>query len=462
MNRKLARLTAGFTLTMAALLTTAAVTAPVSAHAQTAAGSVPGDAPLPSYPGLPAGGDSAPDIRPAVSTTPVPCADNGTHKSTTRSQALARAQSWLSVGGVPYSQSRCYRNQYGDYRTDCSGFVAMAWGVGRSGSAYWTGNLLDVSGVIARSALQPGDALLRHTGDQDENHVALFVRWADQAHTQPVVIEQTGSSNTIQRTWSQSYAGLYTPVRYDHIVNDGPPNLGVLDFLLSDNPTSNVSTRPTVSYGNSPMVPIVGDWDGNGTDSPSAYDPTTGTFFVSNNPETGQAQYTFRYGNPDARPVVGDWDGDGKDNIGVRMGNTFYLRTSPVTSGTETTTAIAFGDNSDIPLAGDWNGDGIDTVAVYRPGNARFYLRASNTDPAEVTTIVFYGNPNAHPLTGDWNGDGKDNIGVRMGNVFYFRTSETDNPAEVTAAVAYGNGTTEIPVVGDWNGDRRATQGIVA
>jgi hypothetical protein len=151
-----------------------------------------------------------------LTTTATTCADNGADDTMDRPQALTRARSWLSVG-IPYSQSRCYRNGYGDYRTDCSGFVSMAWGVGGSGSLHWTGNFADITSVIARSALQPGDALLRYTGNPHENHVALFVRWADPEHTRPIVMEQTGSKDTVQDTWTQTHAALYTPVRYDHI-----------------------------------------------------------------------------------------------------------------------------------------------------------------------------------------------------------------------------------------------------
>ena len=188
---------------------TGAVAAP-SATAVTAGPAV-GNPPLPSYPDLPGGADDR--AAAAVATTPVPCDDNGAHQSPTRAQVLSRAQSWLDVGGIPYSQSRCYKNAYGDYRADCSGFVSMAWGLGGRGSDFWTGNLDDVSTVIPRSSLQPGDALLRHENNPSVDHVALFVGWEDAAHTRPVVIEQTGSADTIRRTWSQSNASNYTPVR---------------------------------------------------------------------------------------------------------------------------------------------------------------------------------------------------------------------------------------------------------
>jgi hypothetical protein len=101
---------------------------------------------------------------------------------------------------------------------------------------------------------------------------------------------------------------------------NNPADLGVLEFYLSDDQSSGVSTRPVIRYGNSPMVPITGDWDGDGSDTVSTYDPTAGRFFISNTPATGQAQFTFLYGNPGGVPFVGDWDGDGKDNVGVRMG----------------------------------------------------------------------------------------------------------------------------------------------
>ncbi|MDQ7911090.1 hypothetical protein RB614_42040 [Phytohabitans sp. ZYX-F-186] len=203
-----------------ALLVGPLVAPPAAAAAATAGTVTPADPPLAAYPGL------APRQTPralAVDTTTVPCANNGSDKELTRAQVLTRAPSWVSVG-IPCRQQRCYRNSYGDYRTDCSGFVAMAWGLGGSGSAFWTGNLMDRAFQISRSSLKPGDALLRHTGDTSENHVALFVQWDNSARTEPVVMEQTGSQDTIQRVWSEAYAGLYTPIRYDNVVDEPAPD----------------------------------------------------------------------------------------------------------------------------------------------------------------------------------------------------------------------------------------------
>ena len=361
MNKTIARLIAGLTLTLA---TAVAVTQPTLAHASPPDASITqaGDAPLPSYPGLPASRGTGLNLAvAAVSTTPVPCANNGPDENTTRAQALTRAQSWLSVG-IPYSQSRCYHNAYGDYRTDCSGFVSMAWGVGGSGSGHWTGNLLDVSYVISRSVLQPGDALLRHTGDPDENHVALFVRWADQAHTQPVVIEQTGSQNTIQDTWSQSYAGLYTPVRYDHIVENSSGNGVVAGDVTGDGRSDLVARRPDGTL-----------WlyiNGGSNSAPYGTGSQIGV---------GWQQFSWVLG--------GDVTGDGRaDIVAERPDGTLWLyinggsNTAPYGTGSQI--GVSW-QQFDRIMVGDVTGDArVDVVASRPDGTLWLYTNGgSNTAP---------------------------------------------------------------------------------
>jgi hypothetical protein len=136
-------------------------------------------------------------------------ADHATSASTTsaivRNDIMTRGRSWLDER-VPYSQSNTHTNRYGTYRTDCSGYVSMAWGLDRSLTT-WT--LWDVTKQIASSDLQPGDALLKDSGGTD--HVALFVRWAGQGR--PVVWEEYDDGHPAEeRTW-ESLRG-FTPVRY--------------------------------------------------------------------------------------------------------------------------------------------------------------------------------------------------------------------------------------------------------
>ena len=54
----------------------------------------------------------------------------------------------------------------------------------------------------------------------------------------------------------------------------------------------------------------MGDWDGNGTDTPGLFDPVAGKFFLKNSNAAGAGDLVFRYGPAGAGwlPVVGDWD----------------------------------------------------------------------------------------------------------------------------------------------------------
>ena len=145
------------------------------------------------------------------------CGTYGENKSVTRAETLTRSATWLAVGGVPYSMDHCYSNQYGNYRTDCSGYVSMIWGLHKS---LTTRDLHGVTHEIPRSQLRTGDALLT---PGSPGHVALFIGWADAAKTQPRVREQAGGVGTVERVWNAAEAATYTPVRYDNIVETSSP-----------------------------------------------------------------------------------------------------------------------------------------------------------------------------------------------------------------------------------------------
>ncbi|MFG1675451.1 hypothetical protein [Micromonospora sp. NPDC049282] len=424
------------------VLAAAVVSMPVAASAaldtpaaRLAATTVPGDPPLPEYPGLsPRAGAAA-----AVSTTPLPCDNNGPDKAMQRSDAVSRARSWLSVGGVPYSQNRCYKNQYGDYRTDCSGFVAMAWGLGGAGDDFWTGNLSTRSHPIARADLAPGDALLRHTGDREENHVALFVKWGNSAHTEPVVIEQTGSANTIERTWTAGNAGLYTPVRYDNILEDVSPE----------------------------DVPISGDWNGDGVDTVGVFRPSTSTFYLRDT-NSGDATRIFKFGHGPSGdiPIAGNWDNTGGDSVGVyRPSNsTFYLTNGTTSSTNDTDYEFKFGHgpSGDQPVAGNWDNTRGDSVGVFRPSTSTWYL-TNGTTSTDYEFKFGHGPSGDQPVAGDWNNNGYDSVGVfRPTNSTWYLTNGTTTATNTTDhEFIFGHGPSgDIAVPGRWIKNSNTTPGV--
>src|SRR5262249_43125199 len=112
---------------------------------------------------------------------------------------------------------------------------------------------------------------------------------------------------------------------------DGTPGVGVVDVVADPNNPGNTlllwQLRNTVSpgapnlppflYGGGSYIPVVGDWEGNGTVTVGVVDPATMTWYLKNSNTQGAPDYVLRYGQAGDIPVVGDWDGNGTITIGV-------------------------------------------------------------------------------------------------------------------------------------------------
>ncbi|MGZ3143336.1 hypothetical protein ACVDFE_15345 [Lentzea chajnantorensis] len=179
-----------------------------------------------------------PDVAVAAAEGGAHCGTYAANSKITRSEVLARSRTWISAR-VPYSQSDCFGNKYGAYRTDCSGYVSMAWGLRIS---YTTHILEQVAHRIDWEDLRPGDAL-----NDRLNHVALFIGWADAAKTRPIVREQAGpdGSRPVQRVWSAATASRYVPLRYNGLVESGGAGAVTGDTPVTDAPA--VSSGPQIS-----------------------------------------------------------------------------------------------------------------------------------------------------------------------------------------------------------------------
>lgn len=225
------------------------------------------------------------------------------------------------------------------------------------------------------------------------------------------------------------------------------------DFLLRRSATPGC-TDFTVEFGpGGAVVPLAGDWNGNGSDTVGVYDPATGTFYLRNGNTPGSPDLTFQFGAVGASsvPVVGDWDGNGTDTIGIydAVTGAFSLRNS--NSAGPPDLAFTFGAGGALlPLAGDWDGDGDETIATYDPAAATFYLRNSNSPGAPDLTFAF-GTAGALPVAGDWNGDGIDTIGVYVPATGTFELRNSNGAGAANHTVRFG-GPNRRPLAGDWNG----------
>lgn len=191
-----------------------------------------------------------------------------------------------------------------------------------------------------------------------------------------------------------------------------------------------------------------------------AVDPTSGRWHLRN--EAGQLT-TFFFGNPGDFPIMGDWDGDGVDTPGLyRQSDGFvYLRNS-------NTQGIAdirffFGNPGDIPIAGDFNFDGFDTVSIYRPSEGKAYiineLGENDGGLGAADFSYFFGNPGDKPFVGDFDGDGVETVGLHResSGFVYFRNSHTQGIAD--NSFFFGNPGDRF-VAGDWTGGGFATPGL--
>jgi hypothetical protein len=139
---------------------------------------------------------------------------------TDRDEIIARAQTWLEPK-TPYDMN----GRRDGYRTDCSGYVSMAWGLPiDTNGGLTTVGLSKISHEIAKDELLPGDILLDITGnDGFARHVVMFAGWANDERTDYVGYETADSAGgTVTRTipfpyFPEKNPEQFIPRRADHL-----------------------------------------------------------------------------------------------------------------------------------------------------------------------------------------------------------------------------------------------------
>lgn len=154
-------------------------------------------------------------------------------------------------------------------------------------------------------------------------------------------------------------------------------------------------------------LPLIGDWNGDGVDTIGVYDPASSGFFLHDSNTSGAGEYTVVFSSPKGGgaplvPIAGDWDGDGKTSIGVYDPDTskFYLRN--ILAGGAADIVFVFGHPGDVPLVGDWDGDQRSGVGVYDPTTG--VVELENVAGAHPADIRYTLPPGLHLVVGDWDG----------------------------------------------------------
>lgn len=151
----------------------------------------------------------------------------------TRASVLQRAQAWVRLN-VPYSQTKFFPNATG-YRTDCSGFVSMAYQLpteiasGSFSGGPTTSLLPHYFHQITKAELLPGDILLLTPPSKGaEGHVVIFAGWTSAAKNRYIGLEEVRSTisgkrvrQATQRSIAYPYdrksahSADYIPMRYN-------------------------------------------------------------------------------------------------------------------------------------------------------------------------------------------------------------------------------------------------------
>lgn len=255
--------------------------------------------------------------------------------------------------------------------------------------------------------------------------------------------------------------------------------------MLNDETTMVANDIPyggVPAAGDPAIVPLMGDWDGNGVTTIGLYDPKTSIFYLKNSNVGGYADIAFcfypggceNHLRPSASTqamlaIAGDWDGDGITTVGLYNPATshFYLinvlREPALTEITDTPYGAA--NAGWLPLAGDWNGDGKDSIGLYEPATGEFLLSNSITATVnDVYVTIPAANPYlaySVPIAGDWDGDGITNVGLYYRNPdsstgnsnWFFMTRTNVKDSAIWKSAKFGvpvSGVLLLPVAGVW------------
>lgn len=199
------------------------------------------------------------------------------------------------------------------------------------------------------------------------------------------------------------------------------------DALLPASATTS-ATISNFTLGTTPLVPLTGDWDGDGDSTPGYY--MGGSFFLYNGFTTSAATNPvtpFAFGDSRGFPVAGDFDNDGKDDVAVFRNGLWQVRFS---GGGTTTYTLGTGTwPGTVPVAGNWDGGaGGDGIGVYQAGT--WTLRDDVTVTNADTTFFYRPGATGYPVVGDWDGDGSDTVGVKVpqGTLWQVRNTNDAGP----------------------------------
>jgi hypothetical protein len=149
-----------------------------------------------------------------------------------------------------------------------------------------------------------------------------------------------------------------------------------------------------------PMLPLVGDWDGDTRDDVGVFLPETGKVILfrldrcglDNRPclvSIDEFRVAIQVGQEGEEwLMMADWTAERQPEVGLFNGALHRFQLAPGSrTGGQFAYTFFLGDSlqNPFPLAGDWDGDGIETVGIYdRVSQTFHYVNAHDAAAPEV------------------------------------------------------------------------------
>jgi hypothetical protein len=223
-------------------------------------------------------------------------------------------------------------------------------------------------------------------------------------------------------------------------------------------------------------LPVVGNWNADGTSSIGTFNPASGTWRLDTNGndqwDEGKDTFVKMYGQAGDWPVIRKMNG-----IGSIIGT--FTPTSITTinrrrtvkrglwnfdlNGNSTMDACSvdecdtFGFGSERPIIGDWNGTGSENIGLFVGGYWYLDLNGNEKwDGYRGDKLFTFGRRGDLPLVGDWDGTGVTRIGVFRPSTGEWFLDKTGNgkfdgcqiDTCFSASASYQQG--DLPVSGKW------------
>jgi len=287
---------------------------------------------------------------------------------------------------------------------------------------------------------QLGDAAtlkIRDLGQSGAGSITAFIATSTHPNGITVLLTEESTLGFFTSPQISLIAGSVTDSPNSQILSDANSELLARTSLLDgwtwelDTDGDGVDDLALPQWGVASDVAVVGDWDGDGDDNIGLYRPSVGVFaldfdgdgiFTVTNPD--ELFYPFLGAGPDAVPVVGDFNDDGTDTVGVYVPPTGHWFIDDDGDGVvdRTFDNPGFGGDEDFPVVGNWDGLGPDRIGIYRPSINIWVLDIDNdgvlSGPDRAVGPVFgssgFGGQPDHdlPVVGDWDGTGADRVGI--------------------------------------------------